>query len=307
MTDDTTPRTVHARRMLTLGTVAATLAVPAAATTGAPQVSDTPPSISQQAGNSNSIVLAEGEGEGEGEASAAIKADGKGLFAAGSEQGEGEGEGEGGGGGDPTVTFLRDLGFMTGHLRAGMALYAQGDLEAARTHMGHPIKEKYEAVAGPLEKLGFSGLRADIVALSNAAEAGADVADIQARFDHVIEEVGEVRAATPAGARDRLMALAALTRIAAEEYTVAVEGGTVSNLHEYQDAWGFVRTVEAEATRFANSDDPAVAKAGARIVEQVGVADAAFGDLQGAGDFRMDPSLLFAAAARMELAALEVK
>lgn len=305
MTENTTPRTVHARRMLTLGTVAATLAVPAAATTGAPQVSDTPPSISQQAANSRVILLAEGEGEG----SAAIKADGKGLFAAGAEQGEGEGEGEGegGGGGDPTVTFLRDLGFMTGHLRAGMALYAQGDLEAARTHMGHPIKEKYEAVAGPLEKLGFSGLRADIVALSNAAEAGADVADIQARFDHVIEEVGEVRAATPAGTRDRLMALAALTRIAADEYAVAVEGGTVSNLHEYQDAWGFVRTVEAEATRFANSDDPAVAKAGARIVEQVGVADAAFGDLQGGGDFQMDPSLLFAAAARMEPAALEVK
>ncbi len=291
--------------MLVLGTAAMTLAAPAAATTAASATAPSGAPTTSQVAGTYLMAQAEGEGESEGHSTATPSALFEGEGAA--KGGEGEGESEGGGGGDPTVAFLRDLGFMTGHLRAGMALYAQGDLAAARTHMGHPIKEKYDAVAAPLEKLGFGGLRADIVGLSNAAEAGADAADIRARFDHVIEEVGEACAATPAPVRDRLMALAALTRIAADEYTIAVKGGSVSNLHEYQDSWGFLRTVETEAARFAASGDPAVAKAGARILELVRGLDAAYGDLQGQGDFTMDPSLLYGAAARMELAALEVK
>jgi hypothetical protein len=98
-----------------------------------------------------------------------------------------------------------------------------------------------------------------------------------------------------------------LTRIAAAEYDVAIaDDGSVGNLHEYQDSWGFLRTVEAEAERLATSDDAAVAEAGTRILEQVRVTDAAFGDLAGASIPSADPSILFGAAARMDLAAMAV-
>lgn len=257
----------------------------------------------------------EGEGEGqaassggEGEGAAAPtsgEGEGEGQVAAGGE-GEGEGEGEGGAtAANAEACLSRDLGFMEGHLRAGMALYEEGDLDAAKTHMGHPIQEKYDAVAAPLEESGYGRLKEKLVALSEAAEAEAPMEEIQSLYDTVYGTIEEARDEVPVPAQ--LMGLAMLTRIAADEYTVAVEGGEVSNLHEYQDSWGFLRVVEEEAGQLAESDDAAVAEAAATIVEQVGETGKAYGDIQGSGDFELDPSILYGAASRMELAAMGVK
>ncbi len=144
-----------------------------------------------------------GEGEGTGSGGEGSHAGGEGSGGEGEGEGEGastgggEGEGEGEGGGasvDPEVALLRDLGFMTGHLRAGLALYEQGDLEAAKTHIGHPIQEKYEAVAGTLDERGFSGLREQMTALIEAAEGSADYEEVQQSFDDIVATVDQVRA-----------------------------------------------------------------------------------------------------------------
>jgi len=276
------------RRALALGTIAGgALGTVAAADTGG-----------LAAEEARWLHLAQATAEGEGEAAASGEGEGEG----GEGGGEGEGEGEGRSV-DPDVAFLRDLGFMEGHLRAGMRLYEVGDFDAAKTHMGHPIEEKYDAVAGTLADLGLDRLQGEITALAEATEAEAPQEDVAAQFETVYLTIEEARAAAPGGERARLLGLAELTRVAADEYSVAVEGGEVSNLHEYQDAWGFLRAVEAEAEGFAASDDAAVAGAGATVLEQVAAADAAFGDIQGDGAFNMDPSLLYGAAARMELAA----
>jgi hypothetical protein len=116
-----------------------------------------------------------------------------------------------------------------------------------------------------------------------------------------------VRVASPGGAHDQLLALAALTRIAADEYDVAVaDDGSIENLHEYQDSSGFLRPVETEAGQLAESDDPEVAEAAEKILEQVRATGAAYGDLAGANVPSPEPSVLYGAAARMELAALAV-
>jgi len=279
MTDSDTPRDVTARRLVLLGTVATALAAPAAASEIQAHDTDT-----------GRFLVAQAEGEGEG-------------------GGEGEGEGEGGGAALPAdVALLRDLGFMTGHLRAGMALYDAGDLAAAKTHMGHPIEEKYDAVAGPLETLGMGGLRDDLMALSAAAEAEAPADEVRALFEAVLAGVETARNAAAANPRQQILALAALMRVAGDEYTVAVAGGDVSNLHEYQDSWGFLQTIRSEADAFAASDDAGVAEAGADIRTAVDATLArAFGDIQGGGIPEMDPSLLYAGAARVELAAYGVE
>lgn len=274
MTDTKTPRDVSARRLVLLGTIATVLSTPAAATdTLATDIA------------TGSFMVAQAEG------------------------GEGEGEGEGGGATlAADIALLRDLGFMTGHLRAGMALYDAGDLEAAKTHMGHPIEEKYAAVAGPLETLGMGGLRDDLMALSTAAEAEAPVDEVRAKYDTVLAGVEKTRNAAAASPRQQIRALAALMRVAGDEYTVAVAGGTVSNLHEYQDSWGFLQTIRSEGEAFAASDDPALAAAGTDIVAAVDATLAdAYGDIQGTGLPDMDPALLYAGAARVELAAYGVK
>ncbi len=250
-----------------------------------------------------SILLAQagGEGEGEGEAAASGEGEGEGEAAAG---GEGEGEGEGAANLDPDTAFLSGLGFMEGHIRAGLALYEAGDIEAAKTHMGHPIEEKYDAVAERLEALELGGLKADLEALAAATEAEEDFAEVESLFENVRGKIEEARATyTPA---QQVAGLVALTRVAGDEYTVAVAGGEISNLHEYQDSWGFLRTIEAEAAQMAESDDASVAQVGAAILDEVEATNAAYGDLQGEGDYAFDPSILYGAAARMEIAGLDL-
>lgn len=368
MTDNTSPRTIRARRLLTLGTAAVGLAAPGVAgaqpaafaqpayhagtsltaglhlaaaegegETGAKiqvegEGEGETPTEAEAEGSSEDEGSTSAEGEGEGEGEAGTEAEGEGDTEAEGEgdahaeaEGEGEasaspkpeaeGESEGGNSdGADDVTFLRDLGFMTGHMRAGMALFQDGDVKAARTHMGHPIKEKFGAVEERLEDIGKADLRADIEALAAATEEGTDPARVRALFDTVIDKVGSARTAAldeaasgTASARTRLLSLAELTRIAAEEYAVGVEGGRIANLHEYQDSWGFLRTVEAEAAELAQDGNAEVAKAATRIAALVSELDAAYGDLQGQGDMTMDASLLHGAAARMELAALAVR
>jgi hypothetical protein len=290
MTDRTPPRHVTVRRTLTLGTVFAGLTATGAAATDQGTVAATT--------GPSAIILAQAEAEAEG----------KGRHAqAKAVQAEGEGEGGEGGEGttglaDPGQRLQRDLSFMEGHLRAGLALYEAGDLAAARTHMGHPIKEKYGAVAAPVAAMGKGALKGRIVAIAEAAESGAPLADVRAAFDAARAMIEEVRATiSPA---DQVMGLASLTRVAGAEYTVAVAGGEVSNLHEYQDAWGFLRVVGTEARQMADSPDPETAAAGRDILDHLKATDAAFGDLQGGGDFTMDPSILMGAAARIELTGL---
>jgi hypothetical protein len=285
MTDRPKPRSVTVRRTLTLGTVLAGMT----ATGAAASEDGYTPVETEQSG----IILAQAEGEGEGS-----HAQGEGEASAA--EGEGEGEGEGSAGvADPEQRLQRDLSFMEGHLRAGLALYEAGDLDAARTHMGHPIKEKYDAVAAPLAAMDKGALKDRIGAIAEAAETGAPLDEVRAAFEAARAMMEEVRATmSPA---DQVMGLAALTRVAGEEYTVAVAGGEVSNLHEYQDAWGFLRVVESEARQMTESEDPAIKAAGLEILDHLKATNAAFGDLQGEGDFEMAPSILMGAAARIEL------
>ncbi|MGI3209798.1 hypothetical protein ACROSR_01640 [Roseovarius tibetensis] len=270
---DKTPRRIAARRMT--GGLAALVTAGAMTTGTAQSASDTQP-------NDDPILLTQASGEGESAAG-------------------GEGEGEGSAGLEPETAFLSGLGFMEGHIRAGLALYEQGDLEAAKTHMGHPIEEKYDAVADRLAELGLDGMKDDLSALAAAAESDADFEKVSSLFDTVHAGIEDARAEYSRA--QQVDGLIALTRVAGDEYKVAVAGGKVSNLHEYQDSWGFLRTIEHEAREMADSDDTDVAKVGAAILEQIEATGAAFGDLQGEGSFDMEPGILYGAAARMELAA----
>ena len=261
-------RIVAPRTIIAIGSVTA-------ATIGLP--------VSAQTTHADTATSYHADGEGEGQV---------GVIA--------EGEGEGATSGLETdVAFLTGLGFMEGHLRAGLALYEAGDLVAAKTHMGHPIKEKYGAVADQLAALGHGDLRETISALAAAAEAEKPFEEIAALFAQVRATHEAVRAGF--SLKDQLASYVALTRIGADEYTVAVAGGTLSNLHEYQDAWGFIRVIETEAAELAQGDEAAIAES---LLEQVGAMNAAFGDLQGGGSYEKEPAILYAAAARMELAAL---
>jgi len=311
---DRPARAVTPRRLVTLTGLTAVLASPAFAdgTAGAATTDDDASFLVAQA-EGESAAGGEGEaesgGEGEaasgGEGEAAAGGEGEGEAASGEGGGEGEGEGEGGASLDPTTALLRDLGFMAGHLRAGHALYEAGDLEAAKTHMGHPIEEKYDAVAGPLEEMGMGDMREALTRLVEAAEAEMAHEEVHSHYESVMASIEEAREAAGAPPRQQMTALSELMRVAGDEYRIATEGGEVSNLHEYQDSWGFLQIIRSEAQQFAESEDAALAEAGADVVATVDdVLSKAFGDIQGQDIPEMDASLLYAGASRVEIAAL---
>lgn len=270
------PRVITVRRMLNLTTTATTIVVGLSAAATAQDIGT---------GHTDDgyVVLAQASGEG----------------AAASGEGEG-----GGGGGDPEQALQRDMSFMEGHMRAGLELYEAGDLAAAKTHMGHPIEEKYGAVADALADRGFDRLRQQIEAVAAATEVEVPFAEVKDAFDAAHATMKEVRAEL--SPRDQMLGLAALIRVAGDEYTVAVAGGEISNLHEYQDSWGFLRVVETELEQMAASDDSAVSEASQEALEYLTTTDAAFGDIQGEGEMTLNPSILYGAAARIELEALEL-
>ena len=288
MSDTPTPRLriVTARRVSTLTGLAALTAAGMIAATG---------------------VHAEGEGEGaEAASTLSTEAEGEGHGASHAAASEAAaGEGEGGAQADDDVSLLTGLGFMEGHIRAGLALYAEGDVTAAKTHMGHPIEEKYGAVAEQLKAAGHGALEGQIRALAAATEAEAELAAIEALFDEVRATMEAARADYPE--TKQIEGLIALTRIAGEEYAVAVgDGETVTDLHEYQDSWGFLQVVGIEAGQMAENGDAELAGVAQAILAQVAETGAVYGDLQGGGEFAADPAVIHGAAARMELAALKL-
>lgn len=221
--------------------------------------------------------------------------------------------GEGGEGGEAGAVaaapedagYLAALGFVEGHLRAGLALYTEGRADMAITHMKHPQDEIYADLAPQLEQRGAEGFAPQLTALATTVETGAPVADAQAAFDAIVTEITE--AGEGIAPRMQFDALAIILRTAADEYAVGVVDGTIAELHEYQDAWGFVQSAKARAAELALSDDPTVAAAAAKVTAALAEADTAFAALAPDGPVSGSADILYGAAARIELAALSVK
>jgi len=226
----------------------------------------------------------------------------------GSEGGEGGEGGEGAAAREGDAEFLAALGYIEGHLRAGIALYEAGEGHMAGTHMKHPGDEIYRDLEPGLKERGAEGFDSELAELAAAVEGGASVDDAKAALAEVLHEVEEAREHTGGGAAARLRSIALITREAAHEYEEAVEGGKIAELHEYQDAWGFLEAARAMADELAESDDSEVVEAVAKIRAQLDEVAPAFTGVAPAADFTpADPSLIYGAAARMELAALSVK
>ncbi|MCG6885413.1 MAG: hypothetical protein LJE62_16815, partial [Silicimonas sp.] len=222
--------------------------------------------------------------------------------------------GEGGEGGELMVSagygaadVLTDLGLIEGHLRAGMELYRAGMGDMAATHMKHPGDELYAELAGHLEEYGHPGFADELTLLSEAVAEGAPVPDAEAAFEHLLARIGEARRATGATPQEQLEALRQMVLVAAEEYEIGIKDGAIIKMHEYQDAWGFVRAARAEASELAGSNSDKVRAAAEAVLASLGGTDVAFTGIAPEGNVTGDASALYGAAARIEIAALRLK
>ncbi len=258
-----------------------------------------------------------GEGEGEAQSaaveeaqmSAAMPDAGEGEGESGGE-GEGEGEGEGAGADVDLATddlaYLTHLGLMRGHLFVGNALYQAGHVEHAKTHMKHPESELYGDIEPAFATRGGEGFASQLEALANAVEGEQGdraVADAYAAVTNAIANHEGLVAEANASAVAKLKLVAALLRVAGEEYGIAVVDGKMENAHEYQDAYGFTQIAKAIVGGAANNDATA-ATALDKVAGILAGLDGMWPTLIPPETLETEAGQLYGAASQVELLAL---
>ena len=222
--------------------------------------------------------------------------------------------GEGGEGGstagataaEADARYLAALGQIEGSLRVGVALFLDGEAMMAKPHMKHPEDQIYAELAPALASRGVAGFAEALTTLAQAVESEADATTVKDAFATVSAGIARARAAQSAP-RPMFDAMMILLRDAGDDYAAALENGSITDMHEYQDAWGYVQVARAMAEALILSADPVVAKAAQKALDAITATDAAFAGLAPQGKTPGDAALFLGAAARVELAALKVK
>jgi len=168
-------------------------------------------------------------------------------------KGQGGEGGEGGEGGKaealaPNLKFARSIALIRGHLLVGDELVREGRFGEALPHFLHPAEEIYGGIKGDLATYKVRPFEAALKALVQTVKAKKKEA-----YDGALKQVQERLAEANVGLRaaeqnwPRFSVEAALEtlKIAADEYSNAIEKGRIAKAVEYQDSRGFVWHAEA--------------------------------------------------------------
>ena len=207
---------------------------------------------------------------------------------------------------DAATGYLPMLLLIEGHLQVGVALYRDGKPDLAITHMKHPKDEIYTELEAELTEYGAAGFATELDSLAAAVEAGKPVAEVDAAFAAVVAKISDAKAKGDTAPRNVFNAIVTTVRIAADEFGIGIVDGKVANLHEYQDAWGFILASKDSATRLAASDDPDVKAAAEKTLAALAEAETAFNGLAPEA-VEGNAFILMSAAAKIELAASRIK
>lgn len=222
---------------------------------------------------------------------------------------------EGGEGGEGATTaeaiesdaaYLAQLSFIRGHLNVGVNLYREDAMDASATHMKHPADELYTALLPAMEARGASGFADELEALAVAVEQKQGAAAVDSAYAALLDAIGKAEAAVKEpDAATLVKVIVDLVRTAAAEYDIAVgEAGVLENEHEYQDALGFVRTAREWVPRLAELTENAAAVTA--IEAQLDMLLPIWPGLKAPTRLETAPSVIYGAAARIEIAGLKV-
>lgn len=151
------------------------------------------------------------------------------------------------------LPVAKRLAFMTGHVEAGLALYRAGEPGMAARHLLHPVAETHAAEREGLDALGFDASL--FIAVSDALDSGVPAADIEPQLRAAQQNLAAV--AAQAGG-DPVEIIDFLLDTIAEEYAVGVRDGVVTDMGEYQDAFGFTIVAIDRAAALDDSTSAAV-------------------------------------------------
>ncbi len=243
------------------------------------------------------VGCGEGEGEGEG-AEHGVHAESGGAESEGAES-EGEGAKSAA---KSKPAFLSKLMIIEGHLTAGTDLYADGDNAMAATHMKHPQDEVYADLLPVFATYNASGFADELTALAEKTAAGASIDEVAAAFDAMKTAIGAAAVASEPSAKDRLLAAALTLSVAGEEFDIGVKEGRIVNVHEYQDAYGFLTATLSMLSGLkgeTKEENDAIAVARAEAAKALQAAPSALPP----ANVKSTSEVIFGAAARIEIAA----
>lgn len=214
------------------------------------------------------------------------------LWLSQSDGGEG---GEGGEGGAPAGTapgtaFLIELGKLEAHLLAAVRLYDAGAVDDAVALASHPEAEFMEELREKLDKRGIEDITPRVDALVEALATGDGITEAEAAV------VSDIRAAAGGiDAAERYDAILHLVRSSAAEYGHGIENGEVVDPVAVEESRGFLNAARSLVEQEADG------KAGEKTLALIDEASIVFPGAV-SGGFTADPSILHAAAARIEFA-----
>lgn len=218
-----------------------------------------------------------------------------------------QGEGEGGeieNLATDDAAYLAHLGLIRGHLWVGLKLYREGHLKMAKTHMKHPEDELYAGLESVFKARGAKGFAKELGALADAVNNEKGDKAVEKAYKTLLTAIDASENIDQASTEHVLISIAKMVRTAAEEYAVGVKAGEITNVHEYQDAYGFTEITIARLENLSDAqkqqaqDDIKNAKAILLALRSQWPSVSPEGKVQG------DAKNLYAAAARIELLAL---
>ncbi len=147
-----------------------------------------------------------------------------------------------------TLPLPKRLAFMAGHVEAGLALYRAGEPAMAAPHLLHPVSETHASERVGLDALGFDG--ALFVAVSQALDEGRPASEIESQLAAAEANLAEV---ARRGGGETIEIIDYLMDTVLEEYAIGVPAQTVTDMGEYQDAFGFTVVAIDRANQMPSS------------------------------------------------------
>ena len=144
---------------------------------------------------------------------------------------------------DVLPTPLR-LAFMSGHVSAGIALYHAGELKMAASHLMHPVSETPADERIGLNDIGFN------LEIFESVSAALETHESEAILLPLLEEAEKhLDVMREKAGGDPIKIIRFLLETSVEEYSVGVRDGKLTDVGEYQDAFGFVLIAAEHARR----------------------------------------------------------
>jgi len=186
------------------------------------------------------------------------------------------------------TTLALNLGLMRGHLMVAAELFEAGHYELAQRHSKHPAEEVYQELLPALARFELPEFASELSAFAEVlAEGEEGRKPFRDRYALLMQTMNILEAQLPLQTQQQNSVAFELVKQAAYEYSVGVAAdGRVTDIQEYQDAYGFVTVAKAKVAGGVTAE---TGKDGAELAERFSLAMSLWPTLMPAAPLQVEP------------------